>query len=691
MAIPDQLPRNVSVAAPGADTFAYDFKIFDKSQMLLEVDGVEQVVDVDFTIDGVGEDSGGNVELVTPLVGGETVVRARNMLYERLTDFQNLGDLRSATMNNDQDAPIAMIQQVAEVQARTMRLPISAPVDTNTTLPIFVPLAPLVVNAAGDGFEMGDTALTGDMLLRGHLANDGAGQGSDLVTYRDTGILAAPPYLKTVSDILQGLPVNAFVTLSTSHIADIRAGVDSDSVTASISALLLDMQAANRGHLILSKGVYCLEAGFSLLSSGGISQFRISGEAGGYTILKRNADFAESVYNISGIDNLVIEDVAIDGGHATYSGGNHGIAISNGSNIRVRRVQIRNHKNTGILIFQFPNDTRPLTTSNNVVEDCLIDGLGEANNGILLGDAQYSGIRGCHVRDLGKTGSPQYALQIKGISNNCFITNSSAVNARAGIAFGQETAESEAVIDSLVADCIVRDCTWGAYIGLAARNTFNNISIDMEGAGSHGIELVDSQENTFKGIKMRGQLVGSGAYSVKFGGTSSDNHVEFSSLQITDTIPEIVICETNSLNNSVVVDKLKNTATLTYTDQGMNDSAATAGNSLAIGGYVTGSSVTIASGAILVKNPKAEIVRVNTEASAATDDLDTITGAGRDGQRITIKTVNNGRDVTVKHGTGNISLAGGADFAMLTINYRLTLQWDSSVSKWCEISRAANT
>lgn len=541
-----------------------------------------------------------------------------------------------------------------------------------------------------------DTALRADVIdgtvegpLREELADDAAGNGSDKVKYRDPDNLSAT-FLKTVSDILQGNPVNAFRNMSTAQILDIRAGVDSDSVSTNIAELVDAMQTAKRGHLILSMGRFCFESGQSILGSGGVANLRITGEGRGRTILKRTANFAESFFNCSAVSNLVFEDFEIDGGHATFSGGNHGIAISNGSHIRINRVHIKNHKNTGILIFQFPNDTRPLTTEYNVVEDCSIDGMGVANNGILLGDAQYSGMRGCYVKDLGKTGSPQYALQIKGISNNCFITNCQAVNARAGIAFGQETAEPEAVIDSIVSDCIVRNCIWGIYVGLAARNAFSNVSIDMQSGGSHGIELVDSQENSFEGIKMRGQLVGSGAYSVKLGGTSSNNLVNFSTLQIADTIPEIVICEANALNNDVNVAKLKNTATLSYTDQGMNDGAATAGNSLTIGGYVTSASVAIVAGAILIKNPKAELVRVNTEASAATDDLDTINGAGRDGQRIELKSTSNSRDVVVKHGTGNISLVGGADFTLATINYRIVLQWDAGISKWCEISRAAN-
>lgn len=60
--------------------------------------------------------------------------------------------------------------------------------------------------------------------------------------------------------------------------------------------------------------------------------------------------------------------------------------------------------------------------------------------------------------------------------------------------------------------------------------------------------------------------------------------------------------------------------------------------------------LTIATGAITVTGSFHEL---DTEASAATDDLDTING-GNDGDILILQTTNQGRDVTVKNGTGNI-------------------------------------
>lgn len=94
--------------------------------------------------------------------------------------------------------------------------------------------------------------------------------------------------------------------------------------------------------------------------------------------------------------------------------------------------------------------------------------------------------------------------------------------------------------------------------------------------------------------------------------------------------------------------------------------------------------LTIASGAITVTNPYHAI---DTEAAAATDDLTTINGTVQAGQILVLRTVNSGRDVTVKDGTGNIQLAGG-DRVLDNIKDKLTLIWDGV--DWCELAFASN-
>jgi hypothetical protein len=64
--------------------------------------------------------------------------------------------------------------------------------------------------------------------------------------------------------------------------------------------------------------------------------------------------------------------------------------------------------------------------------------------------------------------------------------------------------------------------------------------------------------------------------------------------------------------------------------------------------------LTIATGAITVTQG---LHKIDTEASAATDDLDTING-GAEGIVFWARIVNNGRNVVIKHQTGNIVCTG---------------------------------
>lgn len=80
---------------------------------------------------------------------------------------------------------------------------------------------------------------------------------------------------------------------------------------------------------------------------------------------------------------------------------------------------------------------------------------------------------------------------------------------------------------------------------------------------------------------------------------------------------------------------------------------------------------------------------VDTQGSAASDDLDTITSTNFvAGDIIFLRGVNSARVVTVKNGTGNITLANSADFDTGTTANVITLQWTGSV--WNEITRSPN-
>jgi len=93
---------------------------------------------------------------------------------------------------------------------------------------------------------------------------------------------------------------------------------------------------------------------------------------------------------------------------------------------------------------------------------------------------------------------------------------------------------------------------------------------------------------------------------------------------------------------------------------------------------------TISSDSVAITNP---FMIIDTEAAAATDNLATITGAQQEGQYLVLRSTNNGRDITVKDGTGNIQLSGG-DRLLSNVKDKLVLIWDGT--DWCELSFADN-
>lgn len=77
-------------------------------------------------------------------------------------------------------------------------------------------------------------------------------------------------------------------------------------------------------------------------------------------------------------------------------------------------------------------------------------------------------------------------------------------------------------------------------------------------------------------------------------------------------------------------------------------------------GFKAETELTIATGAITVTQT---VHTVDTEADAASDDLDTINGLS-DGQQVILRPANDARSVVVKHNTGNILCVGNADFTL---------------------------
>jgi hypothetical protein len=94
--------------------------------------------------------------------------------------------------------------------------------------------------------------------------------------------------------------------------------------------------------------------------------------------------------------------------------------------------------------------------------------------------------------------------------------------------------------------------------------------------------------------------------------------------------------------------------------------------------------LTIATGAVTAAGG---YYAIDTEAAAATDDLDTING-GVDGAHLFVRAANSARDVVLKDGTGNIR--GPGDITLTHVQDMVHLMYDSGLASWLVVSFSDN-
>ncbi len=126
-------PFNEYTAAPGATVFPYTFKIIKSDDMTVLVNGVAKVIGTDYSLSGVGANNGGNITFLAPMVGGENVVARMNLAFDRQTDYQQNGDFRSPTVNSDFDRLWLALQQMAQSQKASIKLPFTTTADQSIT------------------------------------------------------------------------------------------------------------------------------------------------------------------------------------------------------------------------------------------------------------------------------------------------------------------------------------------------------------------------------------------------------------------------------------------------------------------------------------------------------------------------------------------------------------------------------
>ena len=135
MTVSSSASRNQYTATAGQTVFAYTFEIVSDDDIVVLKNGVTLTKTADYTVSGVGVDSGGNVTLVVGATAGDILTLYRDMAYERLTDYTNAGDFLAADVNNDFDRLWIATQQVNEEVNRSIKAPVTDPLTIDMTLP----------------------------------------------------------------------------------------------------------------------------------------------------------------------------------------------------------------------------------------------------------------------------------------------------------------------------------------------------------------------------------------------------------------------------------------------------------------------------------------------------------------------------------------------------------------------------
>lgn len=163
--VQDLAPREQYTALAAQTVFDYGFPIFEEGDLVVDVDGVTQALDTDYTVENEGEDEGGTITFLAAMAGGEIVTVYRDIPIARTSDYQQNGPWRSASTNAEFNRIVMMMQQLEAAIARSLRWPQIANVQSGALE--LTPLASWLnkfVYIGADGSPEPASAVTGTTL-----------------------------------------------------------------------------------------------------------------------------------------------------------------------------------------------------------------------------------------------------------------------------------------------------------------------------------------------------------------------------------------------------------------------------------------------------------------------------------------------------------------------------------------------
>ncbi|EAQ7262345.1 phage tail protein [Salmonella enterica] len=128
MTVSTEVDHNDYIGNGVTTSFPYTFRIFKKSDLVVQVADLsenitELVLDTDYTVTGVGEYTGGNVILSTPLTSGYQISISRELPVTQEIDFRNQGKFFAEVHEDGFDKLTMLIQQAISWLRLSLRKP----------------------------------------------------------------------------------------------------------------------------------------------------------------------------------------------------------------------------------------------------------------------------------------------------------------------------------------------------------------------------------------------------------------------------------------------------------------------------------------------------------------------------------------------------------------------------------------
>lgn len=174
MTVPLQDPITSYQGNGISTSFPFGFAILDSDDLKVVLNGSLQTIGSQYSINGLGQPSGGAVVFTTAPNQGDRVLLYRDVSIERDTDYQDNGDLRAATVNADFDRLWMALQDIGSASTRAIQYPVDE-YTTSGLLPAALQRASMMLGFDANGAQtllpLPSSLGAGD--LRFELGNDG--------------------------------------------------------------------------------------------------------------------------------------------------------------------------------------------------------------------------------------------------------------------------------------------------------------------------------------------------------------------------------------------------------------------------------------------------------------------------------------------------------------------------------------